>query len=280
MSYTGPGDLKTFAGWWGLRAYSAATAGNNCADICTTAGGSTTTIKTLANGNFDVASASAALGGNSGFIAKLYDQTGGGNDLVQATGTNQPAIQLNVLQGSTLPEMRLIGAVAFANGFFMKDTGAFTVTNPWSQIAVVKPAGNFSGPRSILGDGITAGSGDQGLHYQSATQGQFDSFAFGGPAFTWSINNYHRFIGVNNGAASSLYSLDGSVTTFTGDTNAWTTAGVTLGDAFGEYDISGVEYGVAASGFSSSDATTMDSNINNYWFVSSGGDVLQSQIWM
>lgn len=268
MPYVGPGDLQTFAGWWGLRAYSAATAGNNCADISATGGGTTTTIKTLANGNFDFASAHAALGGNSGFFAKIYDQTGGGHDWVQATGAQQPKINLNALQSATLPQIDCTGASEFVTKFFMSDAGTFTVTNPFTIVAAVKPAGNWTLQQSF----IRNGSGGQGLYYDSATQVGFwnQNFTDAGP-FTWSINNYHRIIAVNNGASNSLFCLDGSVTTFAGDTTAWQTAGVTFGLDNGGGDITAVEFGAAASGFSSANATAMDANINNYWFAAPAG---------
>lgn len=265
MAYTGPGDLKTFTGWWGLRAYSAATAGNNCADIAATSSGAVTTVKTLANGNFDVASANAALGGNAGFISKLYDQTGNGHDVTQATAANKPKITLNALQGGTLPEINMTGAVQFATSFFLSDAGTFTVTNPWTMVAAVKPGGNWT---AIFRPFLGTGNLSQGLVYSSATQFQLQNDSFSGPAArTWSIGNYHRVIGVNVNSAAALTSLDGSVVTYTGSTSAWLSAGISLGESEGAYDISGVEFGVAASAFSSSDATAMDSNINNYWFV-------------
>lgn len=267
MAYIGPGDLQTFAGWWGLRAYSAATAGNNCADISASSGGSTTTIKTLANGNFDVASANTALGGNTGFIAKLYDQTGGGHDLVQATGAQQPKITLNALQSGTLPQIDCTGAAEFATRFDMADAGTFTVTNPFTIIGIVKPAGNWTLQQTFINSGTLSSGDTQGLLYSSATQVDFwyENFVGSGP-YTWSINSYHRIIAVNN-AGSSLFCLDGTVTPFTGDTTAWQTAGIAFGLNQGGGDITAVELGVAASGFSSANAIAMDTNINNYWFA-------------
>lgn len=271
MAYVGPGDLKTYAWWCGLRAYSAATCGTACADVCATAGGSTTTINSLANGNFDVASAVTALGGNSGFIAKLYDQTGGGKHLVQTTGANQPKIKLNALQGGTLPEIDMTGAVAFATKFFMSDAGSFTVTNPWTMVALVNPTGNWSLARNVIDNGTNQGGGSQGLSWASATTFQFINDSFGGPtARTWAVPGYHRLIGVNVNSAAALTSLDGSIVTFTGDTAAWGSPGVNIGDVLGGYDLKALEFGVAASAFSSSDATATDSNMNSYWFGPGG----------
>lgn len=267
MAYTGPGDIHTFNAWWGLRAYSASSAGNNCADVTAISGGIATTIKTLANGSFDLASASSALLSGTGYISKLYDQTGNGIDLVQATGVNQPIINLSSVSG-TLPEIQFTESAFVTERWMATAATTFTVSSPWSIVGVLKPV-SFNSARTFIGDSpAAAGAGGQGFYYSSSTGIAFFYNSFAGTTETVSTGVYSRLIGWNN-AASSAFVINGSVNTFTGDTSAWT-GGVDVGDSIGENTWNAVEYGIA-SGSLSSVASSLDSNINNYWFVASSG---------
>ena len=84
-AYAGPGDVVSGAKmWWGLRAYSLATAGTKAANICNASDANCADVNTLANGDFDVATATGSplnWGGAGGTctIKTLYDQTTGNN---------------------------------------------------------------------------------------------------------------------------------------------------------------------------------------------------------
>lgn len=274
MAYTGPGDLQTFRGWWGLRAYSAATSGNNCCDVSSTIGGSITTIKTLANGNFDTASALSALGGTTGFISQFYDQTGNGWNLAAATpSTDSCAITLNVLQGGTLP---VIGFIAPSGQFgtpssSMQNASFTALTNPWTIVAALEEISTSSTPPQILAANAVGGSGAQSVQFTSVN-GQVNlSDFFSSDPQTITTSAWHRIIGIDNGASpnSKIY-VDGIANNITsGGTSGFPSSGTGLyaGSSLGGGVWNAVEIGIASGAFSPTDAANIDSNINNYWFV-------------
>ena len=269
MTYTGPGDLQTFAGWWGLRAYSGATAGNPCAVVAATRGGATTIINTLANGNFDSVSANTAMGGNTGFVSQLYDQTGNGFHLTQSTSGNWPAITLNVLQGGTLPILLMPNVIfstnyGFANATFTAGSAGYSCYSVGKLISWTTGSGN--GPWMIDNNGhgfAIPADAQMALWYTGFSPA-------GGAPITFTDNVYHRVFMVDNGASpNSFYSLDGTQTTFTGDTTStWGAggAGLNLGGN-GNTSLDMLELGVSASTFNSSQVTALDSNANSYWLV-------------
>jgi hypothetical protein len=52
-------------------------------------------------GNFDLASATAFIGGGSGFIVTWYDQSGNGRNVTNAVAANQPKLSLNTFIGKS-----------------------------------------------------------------------------------------------------------------------------------------------------------------------------------
>lgn len=276
MAYVGPGDIKTFAAWWGLRAYSAAACGTACADIQPSVGGTITAINSLANGDFDSASAATALGGNSGFITKLYDQTGGGKHMVQLGGT-QPQIQLNVLQGGTLPEIRMPG-VSFVTGFSMSATGLAAVANPWTVVAAANQLSNAAASTSyLLCSGTTGAAGAQYFCYP-ATDLQINmADFFGGSTPAITDNAYHRFVAVDNSGSSFVY-IDGASNSVSGGASNFA-AGAFFGTVQGGSSIKMVEVGIIAANTNSTDAASLDTNINNYWFVAAAAGYIPYNPW-
>jgi hypothetical protein len=121
--YVGPGDIVPGArAWWGLRAYSSATAGNVAVDLRRASDSANCVgIKTLATGGLDVSSGLYCTGGiqtATGFCAsttcsvlKLYDQTGNGNDLVQGIAAKMPVFAFTG-NGLTVPNMAFTVAAA------------------------------------------------------------------------------------------------------------------------------------------------------------------------
>lgn len=99
--YVGPGDVVTGAtAWYGLRGYNAAvsTPGTtNAVKLRRASDNTTSNIVILASGDLDTATAATFCNATSCFVDTLYDQTGGGRDVVQATAANQPAFVFNCI---------------------------------------------------------------------------------------------------------------------------------------------------------------------------------------
>src|SRR5882757_9830332 len=137
-SYSGPGDISSGAlAWWGCRGYNAAysTGSNPAMDVVDTATGLiTTTVNIKTNGKLDTAT---ILGlGYAVSVKKLYDQTGNGVHVTQATLSAMPALTLSGL-GSE-PVMTF----ASASSQFLS-TSFGSIAQPWSLIGVLKRTGNF-----------------------------------------------------------------------------------------------------------------------------------------
>lgn len=121
--FSGSGDIAPSAiVWAGLRAYSKATAGTKTANICNSGDANCADVNTLANGNFDVATAHAAplnCGGAGGTctIKTLYDKIGtncgGACDLTNATAANRPTLVFNDTTGGSRACMRFNGSTQF-----------------------------------------------------------------------------------------------------------------------------------------------------------------------
>lgn len=96
VSYVGPGDVVPNAAvWWGLRGYNAAycTGGSpalDCVDVST--GLNSSTINITTSGALDYAAITAK--GAAQLCTKLYDQTGGGHHLLQASLAAMPELIL------------------------------------------------------------------------------------------------------------------------------------------------------------------------------------------
>src|SRR5215475_9326831 len=91
VTYVGPGDIVSGArAWWGLRAFSNATAGTNAIRLRRSSDSAELDFATLTNGSLDEAGITTWAGGASLFLIKLFDQTGNGQDVTQATTTRQP----------------------------------------------------------------------------------------------------------------------------------------------------------------------------------------------
>ena len=117
------------------------------------------------------------------YIAKWYDQSGNGNDLVQATTANQPRL-VNAgvinLQGS-LPAIQLDGS-----NYYMGQS-TLSIPNPYTANAVATQTGAAGG----------ASSGYERLVNISATG---DSYGFMGSFTSAGVTNYATFTG--NGAGT------------------------------------------------------------------------------
>lgn len=67
---------------------------------------------------FDNASALSFIGGGTGFVTTLYDQSGNGNDLVQAVANNQPTLSSGLILGDgTADFLRNAASPQYAGDF-------------------------------------------------------------------------------------------------------------------------------------------------------------------
>src|SRR5262245_56094963 len=81
----GPGDVVSGAvAYWGLRAYTTAAIGNNAIRLRRSSDNAEQDFATVLGGGLDLTSISSFKGAFNLSVVKLYDQTGGGNDMVQA----------------------------------------------------------------------------------------------------------------------------------------------------------------------------------------------------
>jgi hypothetical protein len=261
-SYTGPGDIYSFSVWFGLRAYNAAYASpgtNPAIDIVDQAGANPLTVKILSTGNLDVASIATWVTAHSVttiYITKVYDQTGGGNHVTQATLANMPQLQLNAI--GTLP------LILFTTiGQNLLSAASFTQTSPMtaSTVAMRNPA-NSSNFDFVISDDFTAGG--FGFLNGANTAGMYSAQ----DSVTATDGSLHALQYLSSSAANTCFvSSDGTNgTTVVGAMGNWNGKigfGTNNTVAFSHQGTIG-EAGIA-SGNQTSHNATMNSNQHAYW---------------
>jgi len=276
-SYTGPGDIQASGviHWAGLRAYSAATRGNNVAEICTTI----STVDTCANMVSDAVTGMIVLttiGGvtcnNSTQICNvrtLYDQSGalkcaGGTacNWQETTVALRPLIITSCL--GSLPCMGFVRASSLALGIINL---ASAVSQPITTSVVANRTGSTTSINGI--HGLGGANFIRQMAFDTTTQ----VYIFGGTgnvnSATVSNNAWHAFQGVFNGA-SSLVNLDGiDGSTANGGTDGLdnSTTSVLGQDRFGDFlDGRVVEIGAWSVSFTSTGVSTaMSANQHSVW---------------
>lgn len=258
-AYVGPGDVVSGAvAWWGLRAYSAATAGTKAANLChLTPGVVCADINTLANGNFDVSTAVTGplnCGVVTCWVSKLYDQSGAnscsGSPCDVNAGTAHPTLATNVI--GSLPSMQ---SAADADNF---TTASLTQAQPFTISFVYESTGTAD-------SGILSSGGLQIRPNQSGA-GTGTIYA-GNTSFTVAMTNsaFHAGQVVFNGASSSI-NLDGSTSTGSPGTNGFSGA-VILFSISGSQVLTGYisEVGIWSGSLTSGQQTSLNDNQHTYW---------------
>lgn len=261
--YTGPGDVVASAVYWGgLRGYNTAvtaTGTQKAVNVRRSSDNTTQDIVILTTGALDIASATTFAGGSNLFVAKMYDQSGNGNDAVQATSGAQPQLFLSGGPSSGKPHM------TFSNAQWLS-TSSLTITKPFSYSLVAIRTGAFSSINLLVSP--TADDGDQVWFGGSANQLTCGNSGF---TITAADSTWHaiQYVSDPDGGptASTLY-LDGSGTT--GQTVGGT---VTTTVNFGSYhagvavllngDIN--EVGLWSTKFSGGNNSSIDSNQRTFW---------------
>lgn len=171
-SFTGSGDVKSgaYAYWSTARAYNAAyaTGSNPAMDLVDQAGANPITINIKTTGIVDVAAINTWVTTNSVTtirVAKLYDQTGSGRHVSQATLANMPKLLLShpALGNAAIPVMdfltssnqRLVSAATGLNSAI----GTFSVIARQDH----KATGTFGGIVQASAFGVAYSQPNQGF---------------------------------------------------------------------------------------------------------------------
>lgn len=236
-TYTGPGDIVTFDAWWGLRGYTATYAGGGALakalDLNTTADDDLVTVLLNSNGTLNT-SGLPDLGTHK--ISKLYDQTGGGLHLVQATHANRPT--LNTTGTYSIIFVAASASLTIGSGL----SGAL----PWSYSTVASvPITANSG--SIMWDG----NGDHQFEFNADASVilRDGGTSMASAAASITANTDYSLHALFNGASSSL--IIDATTPVTGTLTGARAAGTLMGPAVTTRPCSVLELGARNSDISS-----------------------------
>ena len=231
QAYCGPGDIASGAiGFWSAgRSYNNAyaQAQSPLADIVDTATGlAGCTVDVGTNGFANLTATACPTGAptvsvatfctvtHAGCsIAKLYDQTGNGNDVTQAALANMPALALNAQNG--LPCPAGTGSAATA----LQSSKQFSQNAPFTEAAVVNRTGSTSVFQSIFSDSALGR-----VDFQSAANVvRIDNGT--SRTLTAADNAFHALIGVAS-STSPLFAIDTSanISTLSNGTTALSSA--------------------------------------------------------
>lgn len=208
-TYVGPGDITSGAiAFYSVgRAYNAAyaTGLNPAADVVDTATGLTTcTFHFLATGFVNKTECNATACAVACSITKLYDQTGTGNHVVQATLANMPTLTFNAQNGLPCAAGTNSAAVRLVTA------AAITQSAPYTTMAVGERTGQVTTLQAMTGTTI-------GLPGRLVFQGVANTVrANNGTAInlTASDNAFHALLAVASGTAP-LFAVDSSANTST-----------------------------------------------------------------
>jgi hypothetical protein len=257
--YVGPGDVQSGAVFWGgLRGYTAAYASpgtNPAVDLVDQAGTNPITINILSNGNLDVASISTWVAAHSVTticVKQLYDQTGNGLHLSNATVATMPTIVLNAF--GSLPGLlftRGNSSVLSRSGGFGAAAQPFT----WSMVYDRNSSGftSFAAHDAGASDVLAGGT----------TTSTFTINAGSNGSATAADSALHAIQSIFNGASSSII-VEGSSTGVSVGTTGMQGNNFALGLAFGQGHQGYInEFGFYPSNIGS----VLNSNQRTYWGI-------------
>jgi hypothetical protein len=258
---SGPGDIAPGAAvWYGLRAYNVAyvlRGSKKAITIRRASDSATKDITVLYTGALDVATAKSFCSGTSCFVTKMYDQSGNGNDVSQATPSKQPQFVFNGGPNGATP------ALLFTSTSAQVLVAGSNITHavPATFSAVYKPTSGTN--KYILS---SAGVNAQNTYEIGVNLCSFFISAGSTPAtIAWSGCVYHAVQNVLSNAGN-VY-IDGVSTGSTVQTNGLANAFAIGGDANGSAFFDGyfVEGGVWLSALSGTQEAAMNTNQHTYW---------------
>lgn len=256
-AYVGPGDIVSGAtAWYGLRAYSAATASalTNAVDIIRASDSTTQTFTVLATGALDIASITTFLASTTGKVSKLWDQTGNGNHLTQGTDANRPTFTLSGI--GSLPVMTCASSAAPTLSGTIS-----TISQPWTVSAIYNNTNN-----AVFQSLVTNAASGLGVYIDDVSGANHIELEITSDLVASATDgSWHAIQAVANGASSDM-NVDGSATTGSVSATSWTTS-FNVGGTSANRGLNGklVEIGIWPSAFSSGNSTSMSTNQHSYW---------------
>lgn len=261
-TYQGPGDLITgWFQWGGFRAFSFATIGTAAIRLRRDSDQAESDFVTLApNGLLDTGSISSFKGAANLFVTKVYDQSGNGNDLVQATA----ASQLNF----TLASFGAFPTMFNTAGLQLRVATAGNVTQvPPFSLSIVSKIDTSAADNNAAFYGSSATSvqllrpGFAGQNTALLYCGAVTTF---NPTFT--DNVMHASNATLNGASSTIL-IDGASSSGTVGNNDWNgTEGIVMPAAGASAQVmSIVEAGLFNGAFSAGQQTSLNNNQHNFY---------------
>lgn len=255
--YTGPGDIVTGAiMWWGLRAYSTATRGNNAANICLPLDASCINVATDATTGALNLGAITTLGCNNTTaictIKTLYDQTGHSQDVTNATIALRPILTLSCT--GTLPCATCNGTSQYlVSGSVVSQAQPFTA-NSAASVAASHP----------FLSGLT-GNGNASFGYTS-TADTLSVYASGGIVNQGGATDgtWHGVGGIFNGTSSIAWVDTTQSTPANAGTTGLTSWQPSFCTGFDYFKGSVFELGIWPSIFSTPNINSMNANQHAY----------------
>lgn len=251
----GPGDIVSGAeAWWGLRAYTSASIGGNAVRLRRDSDDAEQDFVTVAGGGLNTSSISSFKGAANLFVVTLYDQTGNGFHVTQATLAQQPAFTLSGL--GSKPIVTCVGTSGLISA------GTLTVSQPLTMSWV----GNHNGPSGQQSYLLPGGNLQLGCNFDANNQ----AFLYAGvgvdPKPTVSDDAWHALQGVCNGSSSDV-NVDGSVNTGNPGSAGCDAAIYVFVNASSaqRFDGSFVEAGIWGVAFSGANSTAMSTQQHAYW---------------
>lgn len=257
-TYLGPGNLISGATvWYGLRCYTLANAGGNSIRIRRASDNAESDITLTSSCNLDTATASSFCNATSCFAKTIYDQSGNGINLTQATAGNQPALLFNC-QGS-------LACLNPDGARFLSGTLSGSLSQPFTEVSLVERTAAFTTEGDILfnlaATGVISGF--------SATTGKvfaYDSTGNISRTATAANSALHVLQFIFNGGSSNIR-VNGTDTAIVLGAAAADTAMSLLGRPAAVVPMTGfwMESGVWPSAFSTGQMTDMCNNVHLYW---------------
>ncbi len=250
-AYVGPGDVVSGASaWWGLRAYSAASIGNNAVRLRRSSDNAEQDFPTIAGGGLDAAAITSFKGGAATLTVRtLYDQTGNGNDATIVGGT----ATFNISDLNSLPTFTC------SNGLGTEfNASGPTIANQPFTVSSVFIDDSSGGSFPVL---FRSGAGcDIFVEISSvptvrlADGGTFDA--------SISASTWYALQAVFNNTSSTAY-INGSGTN--GSVAGTDGVGGTLRLWWNGLTARCTEMGVWASAFNGTEQSLIDNNQRSYW---------------
>lgn len=263
-TYVGPGNIVSGAtAWYGLRAYSAADRGNPLINVCNV---SDVVCADLSSDATTGALVISTIGGSSCSVVTctiktMYDRSGNGNDVTQATIAARPTLVVSCV--NSLPCATFVKTSStYLSGAIAALSQPYTYSTVAIRTAAFTTIGVVLNIRSTTGANI----------YFHSTANTFATFA-GSAEITQSAtdNAWHAIQAVLNGA-SSVLSVDNSEATGSPGTQAGNTTfriGVDIPtNPANHFTGNFVEGGIWNSAFSAGNRTAMCHNQYTYWGTS------------